>query len=270
LPEPQGSRRADILSRIVATKEVEVREVRRRVEELRARALDRAEPRGFARALDGSVVGVISEVKRRSPGAGEIRPGLDPAELAAAYEGAGAAALSVLTDAQYFGGSLDDLEAARAAVALPALRKDFTIDEVQVVEARASGADAILLIVRILDDARLRELREAAEALGMDVLVEVHDADELRRARQSGARIIGINNRDLSSFTTDLAVSERLVAELPSDVVTVSESGIRSGDEVARLGQAGIHAVLVGETLLRADDPAAAVRSLAGHPRVGR
>jgi len=270
LPEPQGSRRADILSRIVATKEAEVRDVRRRVEELRARASDRPEPRGFARALDGSTVGVISEVKRRSPGAGEIRPRLDPADLASAYEGAGAAALSVLTDAEYFGGSLDDLEAARAAVSLPALRKDFTIDEAQVVEARAHGADAVLLIVRILDDVRLRELREAAEALGMDVLVEVHDADELRRARESCARIIGINYRDLSTFTTDLAVSERLVADLPSDVITVSESGIRSGDEVARLGRASIHAVLVGETLLRADDPASAVRSLAGHPRTPR
>jgi len=247
-----------------------VRGVRSRAAELRARAADRPAPRGFARALTRADVGVISEVKRRSPGAGEIRPDLDPAHLAAAYEGAGAAALSVLTDAEYFGGSLRDLESARATVSLPALRKDFTIDEVQVVEARAAGADAILLIVRILDDARLRELREAAEELGMDVLVEVHGEEELERARVSGARVIGINNRDLSTFRTDLSVSERLVAELPSDVVTVSESGIRSPEEVARLGRAGIHAVLVGETLLRADDPATAVRSLAGHPRAPR
>jgi len=270
LPETQGARRQDILSRIVATKEVEVAEVRRRVPELRARAVEAAAPRGFASALAGERVRVISEVKRRSPGAGEIRPGLDPAVLATTYEAAGAAALSVLTDAEYFGGSLDDLRTARDAVRLPVLRKDFTIDASQLIEARAAGADAVLLIVRILDDARLRELREQAEALGMDVLVEVHDAEELDRARASGARIIGINNRDLTTFGTDLAVSERLVAELPTDVITVSESGIRSGDEVARLGRAGIHAVLVGETLLRADDPGDAVRGLAAHPRHAR
>ena len=270
MPETQGDRRQDILSRIVATKRVEVTEVRRHLPELRARASDASPPRGFARALDASQVRVISEVKRRSPGAGEIRPGLDPADLACIYEASGAAALSVLTDEDYFGGSLADLRAARAAVELPALRKDFTIDECQVVEARAAGADAILLIVRILEDAPLRELREAAESLGMDVLVEVHDAEELDRARGSGARIIGINNRDLTTFSTDLGVSERLVADLPTDVITVSESGIRSGDEVVRLGRAGIHAVLVGETLLRADSPGDAVRDLAGHPRASR
>jgi indole-3-glycerol phosphate synthase len=270
LPETQGARRTDILARIVATKKDEVVEVRRRVEELRAKAADRSPARGFGRALQGGEVRVISEVKRRSPGAGEIRPGLDPADLAATYEAAGAAALSVLTDRSYFGGSLADLDAARAAVSLPVLRKDFTIDEVQILEASAAGADAILLIVRILDDAPLRELREAAEALGMDVLVEVHDGEELERARASGARIIGINNRDLTTFRTDLAVSERLVADLPTDVVTVSESGIRSGDEVGRLGRAGIHAVLVGETLLRAEQPGDAVRDLVGHPRTAR
>lgn len=244
--------------------------MRARLTELRARSADQEPARGFAGALRRDAVAVISEVKRRSPGAGEIRPDLDPAALASTYETAGASALSVLTDRDYFGGSLDDLRAAREAVSLPALRKDFTIDAAQVVEARAHGADAILLIVRILDDVRLRELREEAEELGMDVLVEVHDAEELERARASGARIIGINNRDLSTFRTDLAVSERLVARLPTDVVTVSESGIRSGDEVARLGRAGIHAVLVGETLLRADDPGEAVRELAGHRRSER
>lgn len=270
MPETQGARRQDILTRIVATKETEVVEVRARLTELRARSADQEPARGFAGALRRDAVAVISEVKRRSPGAGEIRPDLDPAALASTYETAGASALSVLTDRDYFGGSLDDLRAAREAVSLPALRKDFTIDAAQVVEARAHGADAILLIVRILDDVRLRELREEAEELGMDVLVEVHDAEELERARASGARIIGINNRDLSTFRTDLAVSERLVARLPTDVVTVSESGIRSGDEVARLGRAGIHAVLVGETLLRADDPGEAVRELAGHRRSER
>jgi len=270
LPETQGARRQDILSRIVATKEVEVVEVRRHVSEYRDRALDAESPRPFARALEREDVAVISEVKRRSPGAGEIRPGLDPTGLARSYEAAGAAALSVLTDRKYFGGSLDDLRAARDAVSLPVLRKDFTVDESQVVEARAAGADAVLLIVRILDDVRLRELREAAEDLGMDVLVEVHDAEELDRARTSGARIIGINNRDLTTFATDVGVSERLAAALPPEVITVSESGIRSGNEIERLGRAGLHAVLVGETLLRADDPGAAVRELAGRRRSPR
>ncbi|MDT8368025.1 MAG: indole-3-glycerol phosphate synthase TrpC [Longimicrobiales bacterium] len=263
-------RHADILTRIVESKKREVVELRSRAAELRAGAGDASAPRGFAAALVHPSVRVISEVKRRSPGAGAIREGLDPSALARDYASAGAAALSVLTDREYFGGRLEDLGAARDAVALPVLRKDFILDPVQIDEARAAGADAILLIVRILDDSALRELREHAEDLGMDVLVEVHDAEEMERARTSGARVVGINNRDLSTFRTDLAVSERLVEALPTDLVTVSESGIRSGEEVARLGRAGVHAVLVGETLLRAPDPGVALRGLVGHAREAR
>lgn len=257
-----------ILVRIVDTKKQEVAELSGRSADLRSRALDAAPPLDFAGALRGSEVGVIAEVKRRSPGAGEIRPGLDPADLARSYQRHGAAALSVLTDVEYFGGSLDDLRAAREAVQLPILRKDFMIDPVQIHEARAAGADCILLIVRILSDAQLAELHGVALELGMGALVEVHDARELERARRLNAHIVGINNRDLSTFKTDLAVSERLQSELPRDVVTVSESGIRSGAEVARLGRAGLDAVLVGETLLRAEDPGAELSGLVGHPRV--
>lgn len=256
---------------IVRTKEAEVAGLDPRRNELRAEAESAPPARDFAEALaSGGTVSVISEVKRRSPGAGEIRPGLDPAELAASYEARGARALSVLTDREYFGGSLDDLAAARSAVSIPTLRKDFTIDEVQVDEARAAGADAILLIVRILDDGRLRALRERAEALGMAALVEVHHASELERAVRSGATVIGINNRDLSTFTTDLAVTERLLDSLPPGAVVVSESGIRTADDVARLGTAGVDAVLVGESLLRALDPGAMVAELSGHVRAER
>jgi indole-3-glycerol phosphate synthase len=215
-------------------------------------------------------VAVIAEVKRRSPGAGDIRPGLVPAEWARTYEGAGASALSVLTDGPFFGGSMTDLRAARSAVDLPILRKDFILDPLQILEARAGGADAILLIVRILDDASLRRLREEAEALGMAALVEVHGADELERALASGATLIGINNRDLTTFDTDLAVTEALLDHLPREGVVVSESGIASGEDVARLGAAGVHAVLVGESTLRADDPGLPVRELAGQDRRDR
>lgn len=270
MPETQADRRGDILRRILATKRAEVEALRPRAGELEATAAKAPPARGFAAALVGGCVAVIAEVKRRSPGAGEIRPGLDPGALAAEYAGAGASALSVLTDRDYFGGSLDDLRAARSAAALPALRKDFTVDPIQVWEARAAGADAILLIVRILDDASLRGLRELAEGLGMDALVEVHTPVELRRAVDSGARVVGVNNRDLKTFRTDLAVTESLLPSLPEDAILVSESGIRSGSDVARLGRAGVHAVLVGESILRAPDPAAMVRELASSPRAPR
>ena len=219
---------------------------------------------------EGEVVSVIAEVKRRSPGAGEIRPHLEPGELAAAYEAGGARALSVLTDAQYFGGSLDDLVRAREAVALPTLRKDFLLAEVQVHEARAAGADAILLIVRALDDPSLRGLRELAEELGMSALVEVHDRAELERALESGATVVGINNRDLATFETSIQVTLDLASEVPGDRILVSESGIGSGEEVARLGRGGVDAVLVGGSLLSAREPGRAVTELVSHPRVAR
>jgi indole-3-glycerol phosphate synthase len=261
----------DILARIVETKRDEVGRLRPRAAELRDRARDLPPTRDFTAALaGGDTVSVIAEVKRRSPGAGEIRPLLDPGRLAETYRRSGAAALSVLTDREYFGGSLDDLAAARTASGLPALRKDFTIDPLHVVEARAHGADAVLLIVRILPQGLLEELLGLAAELGLAALVEVHDGPELARAVEAGARIVGINNRDLATFDTDLAVTEGLVDRLPDDAVTVSESGIRGGADVARVGRAGVDAVLVGEAILREPEPGLKVGELAGHPVLTR
>lgn len=277
LPETQADResreafpepRTDILSQIVADKWEEVAGLAREEPELRVRAADAPEPRDFAGAISApGTVSLIAEVKRRSPGAGAILMDLDPGALAAAYEGAGASALSVLTDNPYFGGSAEDLSAARAAVAIPVLRKDFVLSGVQVLEARALAADAVLLIVRILSDALLRELRELAEALGMAALVEVHDEAEMRRALNAGATLIGINNRNLRDFTTRLETTLRLMEFAPAAVSLVSESGIRSRSEVQTLGEAGIDAILVGEALLRAGSPGEQARELSGVPR---
>ncbi len=247
-------------------KRAEVAALRGRADALEE-ALDGAPPpRDFRGALGrpGSVC-LVAECKRRSPGAGAIRPDLVPEELARAYAGAGASALSVLTDADFFGGSLEDLRAARSA-GLPVLRKDFTLDTLQLIEARGAGADAVLLIVRILDDETLSRLHTAATALGMSVLVEAHDTAELERAVRIGADLIGINNRDLATFTTDLDTTLRLLADVPDDVVVVSESGIRSRRDVDRLGAAGVDAILVGEALLSAADPATAAAALVGVP----
>jgi indole-3-glycerol phosphate synthase len=272
LPEAQGSGSLPgVLAAIVRTKREELTALRRCTDDLERRAQAAPPARDFRRALaGGSEVALIAECKRRSPGAGELRPGLDPASVARAYQASGASALSVLTDSTYFGGTTDDLEAARVATSVPLLRKDFTLDPLHVVEARAVGADAVLLIVRILDDTRLRSLREEAEALGLAALVEAHDAEEIHRALDSGARIVGINNRDLATFTTRLETTLELLAEVPDDVVVVSESGIRERGDVQRLGAAGVHAVLVGEALLRSPDPGAAAAALAGVARRGR
>lgn len=260
-----------ILDRIVDTKRREVSELTNRRASLVEQARAAPRPRGWTNALAGGPeVAVIAEVKRRSPGAGAIRPDLDAAHLARSYETGGARALSVLTDREYFHGSSHDLIRARAAVDLPVLRKDFTIDPLQVWEARAMGADAILLIVRILADELLRELRTLAEELGMGVLVEVHDEEELERALKSGARMVGVNNRDLQTFTTDLATTERLLSLVPSELPVISESGIRSRDEVQRLGEAGVDGVLMGETLLRALEPGRYVEEFVGHRRRAR
>ncbi|HKJ01602.1 MAG TPA: indole-3-glycerol phosphate synthase TrpC [Longimicrobiales bacterium] len=260
-----------ILASIVETKHGELESLRARREALERSAAAAPPPRDFRSALaGGDAVSLVAECKRRSPGAGAIRPGLDPVALTLGYQRAGASALSVLTDVQYFGGSLADLEAVRAAVDIPVLRKDFTVDPLHVVEARGAGADAVLLIVRILDDARLRELLGLAADLGMGALVEAHDAAEVRRALEAGADIVGINNRDLATFTTDLETTLRLLDQVPPGVVVVSESGIRHEADVARLGLAGVDAVLVGETLLRADDPAAAAGLMSGVARRGR
>lgn len=272
MPEPQGSRPLPgILASIVRTKHDELTALRPRSAELERAAADSPPTRDFAGALRaGDTVSVIAECKRRSPGAGAIRPELDPAGLTAGYERAGARALSVLTDEEYFAGSLDDLAAVRQATGIPILRKDFTVDRLQVLEARAGGADAVLLIVRILDDPALRDLLELASELGMAALVETHDGHEVRRALDAGARIVGINNRDLATFTTDLETTARLVEAIPPEVVVVSESGIRTPDDVTTLAQAGADAILVGETLLRAPDPAVAAAALASVPRGAR
>ena len=219
--------------------------------------------RGFAAALrsaDG--IAVIAEVKRRSPSKGALAEHLDPATLARSYAAGGAACLSVLTDEAFFAGSAADLRAARGAVALPVLRKDFTVSERDVCDARLMGADAVLLIAAALDDAELARLHALAHDVGLDALVEVHDEAELERAIVVGASLVGVNQRDLVTFEVDRARAERVVAAMPDDVVRVAESGIGGPTDAARLAAAGFHAVLVGESLVTAPDPAAAVTAL--------
>ncbi|MEX0856484.1 MAG: indole-3-glycerol phosphate synthase TrpC [Gemmatimonadota bacterium] len=266
-PEDRG----DILSRIVATKRVEIARLAPRRVALRASAESAPPPRDFRGALSrpGSV-SLIAEVKRRSPGAGEIRPTLDPVGLAESYAHAGASAISVLTDGDYFGGALEDLETVRSAVTIPVLRKDFVLDPLQLWEARSAGADAVLLIVRILEDSALRDLRLLAEDLGMTALVEVHDAEELDRALRAGGEVLGINNRDLRSFETRLETTLELLPLVPDSAVLVSESGVRTVSDVERLGGAGVDAVLVGEALLRAEVPGDLAADLSRIPAVDR
>jgi len=222
--------------------------------------------REFEAALRPPVPGgvrLIAEVKKASPSKGVLDPALDPAAQARVYERAGAAAVSVLTDEKYFRGALDDLVAVRAAVELPVLRKDFILDEYQLWESRAAGADVVLLIVAALDDARLRDLHHAAKGIGLATLVEVHTAGELDRAMALGAPVIGVNNRDLHTLETSLAPSLALLPRIPPAHTAVSESGIFTRDDVERVVRAGAHAVLVGEALVRAPDVAAKVRELA-------
>jgi indole-3-glycerol phosphate synthase len=252
--------RLGALAPIVARKLEEASQLRCAAATLWAKAEQMPPARGFVDALRGGRV--VAEMKRRSPSGGALRSALDPAAVARGYEAAGAAALSVLTDGPDFGGSLDDLVAARDAVAIPVLRKDFTVDPVQVAEARVAGADAVLLIVAVLDADALEACLSAAARLRIDAVVEVHDADETRRAVDVGARCIGVNNRDLRTLRTDLATFSRLRALIPTDVVCAAESGVRGDDDVRRLVGEGADAVLVGETLMRGDDPAAACASL--------
>ncbi len=264
-------RAEDILQRIVETKRAEVEELRRSMADLRDRAEGAPPARDFVGSLEGGDgVAVIAEIKRRSPGAGEIRTDLDPLRLGPRYEAGGAAALSVLTDVEYFGGSLGDLTAVRGLVRIPVLRKDFIIDESQVYEARVAGADAILLIVRILDDSRLLSLRTLAEELGMSVLVETHDGAEVDRGLAAGAQLLGINNRNLRTFETRIDVTLSLAAQVPCGVVLVSESGIHTPADVRSVGESGVDAVLVGESLLRQEDPGAGVTSLVGQRKAPR
>jgi len=256
----------NVLDRILARKVEEVRELRAsgQESELRARARDADPPRGFLRALrEGPRPAVIAEFKRASPSKGVIRAGATPEEIAKQYEAAGAAAMSVLTDVDFFQGSLDDLERARASVSLPVLRKDFTIDEIQLVEARAHGADAILLIVAALEDTRLAELADAARGLGLDVLVEVHSGPELERARAIGAELVGVNNRDLKTFVTDVAVTRSLLPQA-AGMTLVSESGLDSPETVAALAAEGVAAFLIGEALMRAAHPGDELRRIRG------
>jgi indole-3-glycerol phosphate synthase len=213
---------------------------------------------------------VMAEVKRRSPGAGLIRPDLDPAALGRGYQAHGAAAVSVLTDSEYFGGSIQDLKAVRAAVEIPVFRKDFIVHPVQLLEAKAAGADGCLLIARILSDRDLRNLHEEALGMGIAPLVEVHDGEDLERALAAGTRLLGMNNRNLQTFRTSLDVTLALLPRVPPDVTVISESGIRGPEDVDRLGSAGVHGVLVGESLLRAPDPGHALSELVGRARVPR
>ena len=260
-----------VLDEILAHKREELAAAKARLapEALAVRARARVEPtRGFRRALlaGGRGPRVIAELKRRSPSRGELRPDFDPVAIAKAYEAGGAAALSVLTDERFFGGSLAILESVRGATRLPLLRKDFTLDAYQIDEARVAGADAVLLIAAALAPAELARLREHAVNLGLDVLVEVHDEAELDAAKAAGADLIGINNRDLETFHTDLAVTERLAKRVPEGALVVAESGIFGREDVARLQRAGAAAFLVGESLMREPDPGLALRRLLSTP----
>lgn len=254
-----------VLDKILAHKVDEVAACKARVplDAMRARARDTAPARDMRAALRRDTVALIAEVKHASPSRGVLVDPFEPVALGALYAANGAAAISVLTDERFFQGSLDDLAAVRAAVEVPVLRKDFVIDAYQVFEARAAGADAILLIVAALDDEQLAALHALASGLGMAALVEVHNAHELARAVALGAPLIGINNRDLRTFDVSLDTSAQLAQHVPADVTLVAESGIFTGADVARMGAAGARAVLVGEALVTAPDTAAAVRELA-------
>jgi len=220
--------------------------------------------RPFSEALIDEGISLIAEMKRASPSKGPIRPGASVSEVVSAYQRAGASAVSVLTEPNWFGGSLDDLVEARAACDLPLLRKDFVVDEYQLLEARVAGADAVLLIVAALERGRMEELMGAASDLGLDALVEVHDEKEVEVAVEAGAELIGINNRDLHSLEVDLETTFELLADVPAGTVVVAESGITENEDVERLERAGVDAILVGEALMRADDPVRAVRDLLG------
>ena len=256
-----------VLQRILETKAKEVAEGKRvhDFSTISSMAQDRAPARGFARSVRrcaGENAAVIAEIKKASPSAGVIREDFRPASIAASYEGAGAACLSVLTDRQYFQGHENDLVQARGACSLPVLRKDFIVEPWQVHESRAIGADCILLIVAAMERGRLQELDGLAHETGLDVLVEVHDERELEDALTTGASLVGVNNRDLHTFTTDLGTSERLRPLLPEDRLMVTESGIHSPGDVRLLRAADIRAFLVGEAFMRSSDPGAALREL--------
>jgi len=261
---------ADRLEAILETTRARVAALRSSARALERQASDAPAPRPFDRATAGPDVGVIAEVKRRSPSAGAIREDLNPVEHARAYAQGGAVAISVLTDEPHFGGSLDDLARVAAAVAVPVLRKDFILDELQLYEARAAGASAILLIARALTPSRVRALAAAARAQGLGVLVEVHTDAELAVAVAAQPTAVGVNSRDLATFAVDLARAERLVAQVPAGLPAIAESGIATRADVERMAAAGADLVLVGTSVARTAEPAAAVRALTGVRRVGR
>lgn len=272
MPDTASIAPGDVLTRICTDTRAQVALAKSKVslESLRSKIGSRGdEPRGFGSALKQSVAegryGLIAEIKKASPSGGLIRPDFDPPALAQAYKDGGATCLSVLTDAPYFQGSPEHLKAARAAVDLPVLRKDFILDEWQVYESRAMGADCILLIMAALTDTEARELETLARDLDMDVLAEVHNQRELDRALGLQTPLIGINNRNLKTLVTDLSVTEELAPRVPADRFLIAESGIRSHDDVRRLLAAGSQCFLVGETLMRQPDVTAATRALLGN-----
>ena len=264
---------SDILQRIVEVKREEIAAARprRSAADLQELALGQSAPRGFAAAMRAKVArgdaAVIAEIKKASPSKGVLREQFDPAAIAASYATHGAACLSVLTDVQFFQGHADFLVAARAACALPVIRKDFIVDPYQVVEARAMGADCILLIAACLADSQMAELEQAAFEQGMDVLVEVHDRAELDRALRLETPLLGINNRNLRTFEVTLQTTLDLMAAVPPDRLLVTESGILAQADVAKMRAAGVHAFLVGEAFMRAADPGAALEALFGAPK---
>jgi indole-3-glycerol phosphate synthase len=256
-----------VLDTIVAKKRSEIEEAKsiRPARELERRAASSPAVCDFRAALETpAAVQIIAEVKKASPSAGVLRPDFDAVAIAQAYQAHGAACVSVLTDEHFFQGSLSDLESVRTAIRLPVLRKDFIIDAYQLLEARAAGADAVLLIAEILEGPMLPRLFQEAGELGMQALVELYDPGNLTRVLDSGARLIGVNNRDLRNFTTQLEHTLEVLARVPRDCCLVSESGIRTRADILRLGQAGVRAVLIGETLMRAPDMGAKLDELRG------
>lgn len=254
-----------ILAEIVSNKQQEVAELRSRAALIERQAHERkAGPRPFVEALRGRHPAIIAEIKKASPSKGLLQADFHPAFIAHNYEQGGAACLSVLTDKAYFQGGLHDLEAARAAVRLPVLRKDFTIDRLQIYEAAAHGADAILLIAALFEASELRHFRELADSLSLAALVEVHDQDELAKAVDSGATVIGVNNRNLDTFEVSLDTSLRLSYLMPANAIRISESGIFTRADIEVLSAAGFQAFLVGEALMKSNDPASALRTLLG------